>query len=105
MMTTHVTMMVIQERHNYMLSEHQTMTFIPLIIETYGCFYFRFDSFLTICTQTISVSSMIFFSPLDACCLLLIAHVHIPIACTSRNDSSMGCCTWLRFLIFSTHHN
>jgi hypothetical protein len=30
-----------------MLNEHQTMIFIPLIIEMYECFYFCFGSFFT----------------------------------------------------------
>jgi hypothetical protein len=27
--------------------------FIPFVIETYGCFHYRFDSFLTTCAHTI----------------------------------------------------
>jgi hypothetical protein len=50
-------------------------------------------------------SSTIFFSPLDACFLLLTMRVHSLATCASHSTSLMGYCTWLGFFSFSTHHS
>jgi len=60
--------------------------------------------FYYLCTNHYHASSTVFFSPLNACLLLLITHVHNPAMCISHNNSST-CCTWLGFLISSTHHS
>jgi hypothetical protein len=53
MTTTRVAMMVIQEKTQLYVELTLSDDFIPIIIETYGCIYFGFDSFLTTCAQTI----------------------------------------------------
>jgi hypothetical protein len=50
------------------------------------------------------VSSTIFFSPLNACFLLWIVHVHNPTTCVSHSNFSTNYCTWLGIFISSTHH-
>jgi hypothetical protein len=47
MTTTHAMMMVTQEKTRSYDEKAQGDDFIPLVIEMYGCFHFRFDSFLT----------------------------------------------------------
>jgi hypothetical protein len=49
MMTTHVAMMVTQEKTQSYVKQTLGDDFIPLAIETYGCFHSCFDSFLTTC--------------------------------------------------------
>ncbi len=61
--------------------------------------------FYCLCIDHYCTSLAVFFIPLDAYFLLLIAHVHNLATCTSHNDSLAGCCTWLRFLISSTHRS
>jgi hypothetical protein len=61
--------------------------------------------FYHLCTNHYHTSLVVFFSPLDACFLLLTTHVHNLVACTSHNDFLASCCTWSKFLIFSTHHS
>jgi hypothetical protein len=48
-------MMVTQEKTRSYDEKAEGNDFIPLAIEMYGCFYFRFDSFLTTCAHTIIV--------------------------------------------------
>ncbi len=48
---------------------------------------------------------MVFFIPCDACFLLSTTCVHSLATCTSHNNFLASCCTWLRFLISSTHHS
>jgi hypothetical protein len=48
-MTTHATTMVTQEKKTSYAEQTPDDDFIPLAIETYGCFHFRFDSFLITC--------------------------------------------------------
>jgi hypothetical protein len=52
MMTTHAMMMVVQEKTQSYVERALGDDFIPLTIETYGCFHFCFGSFLTTCTHT-----------------------------------------------------
>jgi hypothetical protein len=56
-------------------------------------------------THHYCTSSMILFSPLNACFPLLTTCVHILVACTSHSNFSAGYCTWSEFLISSTHHS
>jgi len=46
--TTHAMMMAIQEKTQSYAKQALGDDFIPLAIETYGCLYSRFDSFLFI---------------------------------------------------------
>jgi len=62
-------------------------------------------SFHHLCTNHYHTSPLVFFSPLDACFLLLTMHVHNLVACASHSDSLIGCCIWSRFLISSTYHS
>jgi hypothetical protein len=48
-MTTHTMMMVAQEKTQSYVEQTLINDFIPFAIEMYGCFHFRFDSFLTAC--------------------------------------------------------
>jgi hypothetical protein len=50
--TTHAMMMTIQEKTRSYVKQTLGNNFIPLAIDTYGCFHSCFDSFLTICAQT-----------------------------------------------------
>ncbi len=69
-------------------------------------FSFLFWSiFYRLCTYHYCTSSVVFFSPLDVCFLLSTTYVHSLVAFANHSDSSMGCCTWSRFFISSTHHN
>jgi hypothetical protein len=52
MTTSHVTMMVIQEKTRSYSKWAPGNDFIPLAIETYECFYFYFYLFCTACAQT-----------------------------------------------------
>jgi hypothetical protein len=105
-MTTHITMMVVQKKTWLYVEQTLKNDFILLAIETYGCFHFCFNSFFYhICTYHYCMSLVIFFSPLDACFLLLIVCVHNLTTHASHNDSSMSYCIWLGFHISSTHHS
>jgi hypothetical protein len=55
MTTTHATMVVIREKTRSYVEWALDNDFILVDIETYGCFHFRFDSFLTTCAQTIII--------------------------------------------------
>jgi len=46
---THAMMMVVQKKTRSYVDRTPNDDFIPLVIETYGCFHFHFDSFLTAC--------------------------------------------------------
>jgi hypothetical protein len=48
----HVVMMFAQKNTRSYVEWTLGDDFIPLIIETYGCFHSHFDSFLTTCAQT-----------------------------------------------------
>jgi hypothetical protein len=61
--------------------------------------------FYHMCTNHHYTPLAVFFSPFNVCFSLLTTCVHNLVACTSHNDSSTSYYTWLRFLIFSTHHN
>jgi len=50
---THLTMMVVQKETRSYAKRALGDDFIPLAIETYGCFHYCFDSFLTACAHTI----------------------------------------------------
>ncbi len=58
-----------------------------------------------LCTYHYCASLKVFFSPLDAHFPLLITCVHSLTMCASHNSSSTSFCTWLGFLISSTHHS
>jgi len=105
MMITHVAMMAIQRKHDHMLSEHHVMTSFPLLLKPMGVFILVLIYFWLLVHKPISRSSTIFFSPFDACFLLSTMHVCSPITCISHKDSSTGYCTWLGFLISSTHQS
>jgi hypothetical protein len=47
--TTHVVMMDIQEKTRSYTKQTLDDDFIPLAIETYECFHFYFNSFLSAC--------------------------------------------------------
>jgi len=47
--TSHVAMMAIQEKTRSYVEQTLGGDFIPFIIETYECFHFCFNSFLTTC--------------------------------------------------------
>jgi hypothetical protein len=51
-MTTHAMMMATQEKTRSYIEQTPSDDFIPLVIETYGCLHFRFDSFFTAYAQT-----------------------------------------------------
>jgi len=53
MMTTHVVMMVVHEKTRSYTEQAPSNDFIPLAIETYGCFHFHFYSYLIVCAHTI----------------------------------------------------
>jgi hypothetical protein len=104
--TTHATMMVAQKKIRSYVEWTPSDDFIPLLIEMYGFLHYCFDLFFYhLCIDHYRTSSTIFLSPLDAYFLLSTTHVHSLTTCTSHNDSSAGCCTWLGFLIFFTHHS
>jgi hypothetical protein len=72
----------------------------------YGCFHLSFwFIFDQLCTNHYRTSLMVFFSPFNACFLLLTTHVHSFATCVSHNDSLTGCCTWWGFFIFSARHS
>jgi hypothetical protein len=48
---------------------------------------------------------MVFFSPLNACFLLLTTHVHNLAMCISHSNFLIGCYIWSEFFISSTHHS
>jgi len=52
-MTTHVVMMVVQEKGRSYIERTLGNDFIPLVIKTYKCCHSHFDSFFTTCAQTI----------------------------------------------------
>jgi hypothetical protein len=52
MMTTHAMMIVVQEKTRSYIEQTPSDDFIPLVLETYGCFHFHFDSFFTVYVQT-----------------------------------------------------
>jgi hypothetical protein len=96
---------LLRSRQSY-VERTSSDTFIPLTIEMYGCFHFRFDSFLTtLCIDHYRAFSVVLFRPFNACFLLSTSHVRITAMCTSHNDFSTSYCTWLRFFIFWTHHS
>jgi hypothetical protein len=49
MTTTHIAMMVAQEKTRSYFEQILGDDFIPLVIETYGCLHSHFDSFLITC--------------------------------------------------------
>jgi hypothetical protein len=51
MMTTHATMMVVQENTWSYAEQSPSDDFIPFTIEIYGCLLSCFDSFFTTCTK------------------------------------------------------
>jgi len=53
MTTTHIVTMVAQEKTQSYAEQILGDDFIPLVIETYGCFHSCFDSFFITCAQTI----------------------------------------------------
>ncbi len=62
-----------------------------------------FQLFFYFLCLSYSLSLMVFFSSHNAYFLLLVMCVHSPIAFEGHCDSSMCCCTWETFFIFSTH--
>jgi hypothetical protein len=52
-MTTHVAMLLVQEKTQSYIEQTLGNDVILLVIETYGCLRFHFDSFFTACAQTI----------------------------------------------------
>jgi len=65
-------------------------------------FWFIFNC---LCINHFHMSLVIFFSPFNACFLLLIVHVCSLVACISHKDSSITYYTCLGFLISSTHQS
>jgi len=53
--TMHVVIVIIQKKVRSYVVCASGDDFIPLTIETYGCFHFHFDSFFTTCVQIIVV--------------------------------------------------
>jgi len=53
MTTAHETTMTIWEKTQSYTEQTLGDDFIPLVIEMYGCFHSRFDSFMVVCAQTI----------------------------------------------------
>jgi hypothetical protein len=53
--TKHAMTMVAQEKTRSDIKQTPDDDFIPLAIETYGCFHSHFDSFFITCAQTIIV--------------------------------------------------
>jgi hypothetical protein len=51
MMTTHVAIIVTQDKAQSYTKEMPKNDFIPLVIKTYNCLHFHFDSFLTSCVH------------------------------------------------------
>jgi hypothetical protein len=52
-MTTHVMMLVVQDKNTTYVKRALGDDFIPLAIEMYGCFHFHFDYFFIACAHTI----------------------------------------------------
>ncbi len=78
----------------------------PLSSSTFKLFPFSlWFIFGRLCTDDYHVSLVIFFNSLDAHFSLSKVRVYNPATCTSHNDSLIGCCTWSKFFISSTHHN
>jgi hypothetical protein len=71
-MTTHVMMMVVQEKTRSYVEQTQGNDFIPFSIETYGCLHSRFDSFLTTCVNTTNPHHHRFSSVNHQCLFLTI---------------------------------
>jgi len=65
-------------------------------------FWFFFNH---LCIDHYHVSSMVMFSPLDVHFQLLTMCVQSPRTFAGHNDFLVGCCTWSRFIIFSTYHS
>jgi hypothetical protein len=103
-MTSHVTMMDVQEKTCSYVERTLGNDIIPLAIEMYECFFLFWFIFYHLCIDHYHMSSSVFFSPLDVCFLLSIAHVHSPTTCVNHNDSLASYCTWSGFFISSTHH-
>ncbi len=84
--------MVVQEKTQSYSKRTPYDDFIPVAIETYGCFHFRFNSFLISFAHTIVTRHQTyFFNPFDAHFPLLIRCVHIHVTCASHNNSLVGC--------------
>jgi hypothetical protein len=72
MMITHAVMMATQEKTRSYAKQTIGNDFIPFAIETYGCFHSCFDSvFYYLCIDHYRASSMVFFSPFNACFLII----------------------------------
>jgi hypothetical protein len=79
-MTTHVVMMVVQEKTRSYVEQAQGDDFIPFVIETYGCFHSCFDSFLTTCVNT-TIAHHHQFSLVNYQCLFLTIDNVCPYPC------------------------
>jgi hypothetical protein len=92
-----------RKRHNHTLNEHQEMSsFLSMywyVWMSSFSFWFIHDLLCTNCYRT---SSTIFLNPLNAHFPL---SIHNLAMCVSHSDFSMGCYTWSKFFISSTHHN
>jgi hypothetical protein len=51
--TTHESMMAIKKKTQSYVEQTLGDDFTPLVIEMYGCFHFRFDSFLITCAHIV----------------------------------------------------
>jgi hypothetical protein len=65
-------------------------------------FWFIFNN---LCMDNYRTSFVVFFNPFDASFSLLTTRIHNHATCASHIDSSTGCSTWSKFLLFSTHNN
>lgn len=101
--TTHVTTIVNQEKTNSYAKHASRDDFNPFAIDLWLS-SFLFQLFLYfLCLSHFSLSLTVFFSSHNVYFLLLVMHVHILLASKCHCDSSMCCCTWETFFIFSTH--
>ncbi len=94
---------LLKKRHDFMLNKHQMMIWFPLLLKHISVFILIWFIFYCLCTKHYRMSSMVFFSPLDAHFPLSTTCVHNLAACACNFSTSST--TWLGFLIFSIHHS
>jgi hypothetical protein len=101
----HATIVVTYENTRSYTKHTPKYNFIPLAIETYGCFHSCFNSFFTTCVHaTIAYHQRSFLIP-----TMFISYYqqyfHNHLACTSHSDFLTCYHAWKAILISSTHLN
>jgi hypothetical protein len=103
MMTTHATMMLVEENTQLYVEQASSDNFIPLAIKMYGCFHFRFDSFFIACAHTIIACHQ--RSSLVPLMLVSYYQQRMSIALQHAQTIMIFQHAWSRFLISFMHHS